>query len=151
MQTRNLTVTVLAAYLVIFLISNMSELYAYADKQTQDNGTKKIFIVNCQWSGTCFSPCQTIVVKGDTVTWINLSNSIHMIASGSAHSGPDGWFGSSFIAPHGTFSYKFDRVYPFAYFDILHSKSEGVVIVGYAVDSSQARLMQTYFSDWCRR
>lgn len=139
------------ACLVVFLVSNVSESFAYDGNQMQSNVTKKIFIVNCQWSVTCFSPCQTTIVKGDTVTWINLSKSVHMIVSGSGQSGPDGWFGSSFIAPHGTFSFKFDRVYPFVYFDILHSKSEGVVIVGSTIDSSQVHLMQSYFSDWCRR
>ena len=151
MPARNLGLTMLAVCLVVSLISNVSESFAYNSNQMQSNGTKKIFIVDCQWSGTCFNPCQTTIVKGDTVTWINLSNSVHMIVSGSGQSGSDGWFGSSYIASHGIFSYKFDRVYPFVYFDILHSKSEGVIIVGSTIDSSQVHLMQTYFSDWCRR
>lgn len=121
---------------------------AFALKQDEASGTKNISIIGCE-NESCFSPCQTTILKGNTVTWTNLDSITHMIVSGSGQNGPDGWFSSSFIPPHGEFSHKFERTGAFVYYDILHPYTQGVVIVGSAVDSSYVHLAQSFFSDWC--
>ncbi|MHB8546799.1 MAG: cupredoxin domain-containing protein [Nitrosotalea sp.] len=147
---KKIGITTFTLYLVVFLVYNTTGSIAYADVQTPTNETT-VFITDCGTAGTCFSPCQITIVKGDAITWINSGSSTHMITSGSDQSGPDGWFASSFIAPHGVFSHKFDRVGPFTYFDNLHPSSAGVVIVEKTKDSAQDHLQQSYFSDWCNR
>ncbi len=112
--------------------------------------TKTVSIIGCG-NGSCFFPCQTTIVKGSTVTWVNRDSVMHMVVSGSGQRGPDGWFASSYIPQHGTFSHKFDRIGSFVYFDLLHPYTEGVIIVGPSIDSPYVHLQQSFFSDWCRR
>lgn len=142
-KTIGITICCLAAFLVCNTTGS-----AFADTPST-NGTT-ILITDCT-TGACFSPCQVTVTQGETITWINSGSFAHMITSGSSQRGPDGWFASSFIAPHGTYSHKFDRVGPFTYFDNLNPSSAGVVIVGKTLDSAQTRLQQSFFSDWCSR
>ncbi|MDE1841267.1 MAG: hypothetical protein KGI09_05220 [Thaumarchaeota archaeon] len=147
---KKIGMTAFVLYLVVFLVYNVDDSVAYADVPTTTNKTT-VFITDCSTIGACFSPCQVTLVKGDTITWINSGSSTNMITSGSGQSGPDGWFASSLIAPHGVFSHKFDRIGSFTYFDNLHPNSAGVVIVGQTKDSAQVHLQQSYFSDWCSR
>lgn len=130
------------------LIANIPASSAFVEKQNQS--TNQVSILGCE-KGSCFSPCQTLVLKGDTVTWTNLDSITHTIVSGSGQSGPDGWFSSSIILPHGTFSHKFERSGAFVYYDILHPYVEGVVIVGSVMNSSYVHLAQSFFSNWCTR
>ena len=113
------------------------------------SNTKTVFIVSCESNNSCFIPCQTTIVKGDTVMWINLSSEFRMITSGSGQRGPDGWFSSSIIPPHGTFSHTFDRTGSYIYYDNLHPYGIGVIIVGSTLDSPYVHLQQSYFSHWC--
>lgn len=141
---------IVSAFLILLLVLsyNVSGTVAFADVQ---NPKDTIFITDCSSTGACFSPCQITILQGDTVTWVNSDSLIHMVASGSSQSGPDGWFASSIISPHGTYSHKFDRTGPFTFFDNLHPSSSGVVIVGKTLNSAQTRLQQSFFSDWCSR
>src|SRR5574340_236498 len=148
MQVRRLVV--LVSVLLVILIVNIPTSFAYVEKQNQPNKTNQVRIIACE-KGSCFSPCQTMASKGDTVTWTNLDSTTHMIVSGSGQSGPDGWFSSSFIPPHGTFSYKFERTGAFVYYDVLHPSAQGVVIVSSSMNSSYVYLAQSFFSDWCSR
>lgn len=147
MQVRRLVV--LVSVLLVILIVNIPTSFAYVEKQNQPNKTNQVRIIACE-KGSCFSPCQTMASKGDTVTWTNLDSTTHMIVSGSGQRGPDGWFSSSFIPPHGTFSYQFERSGAFVYYDVLHPHTEGVVIVGSVTDPSHI-LVQSFFSNWCSR
>lgn len=149
MQIKKLGIVICSCLLVI-LIANIPVSSAYVEKQNQSSKTNQVYILGCG-KGSCFSSCQIIVLKGDTVTWTNLDSITHMIVSGSGQNGPSGWFSSSFIPPHGTFSYKFERTGAFVYYDILHPYTEGVVIVSSAIDSTYVHLAQSFFSNWCSR
>ncbi|MBI3642123.1 MAG: hypothetical protein HY222_07000 [Thaumarchaeota archaeon] len=149
MQIRRLGI-VIFSFLLVILIANIPVSSAYIEKQNQSSKTNQVYIQGCE-KGSCFSSCQIIVLKGDTVTWTNQDSITHMIVSGSSQNGPDGWFSSSFIPPHGTFSHKFERTGAFVYYDLLHPYTEGVVIVGSAIDSSYVHLAQSFFSNWCSR
>ena len=149
MQIRKLGIVIFSCLLVV-LITNVPVSSAFVEKQNQSSKTNQVYIQGCE-KGYCFSSCQIVVLKGDTVTWTNLDDITHMIVSGSSQNGPDGWFSSSYILPHGTFSHKFERTGAFVYFDLLHPYTEGVVIVGSAIDSSYVHLAQSFFSNWCSR
>lgn len=149
MQIKRLGIVIFSCLLVI-LIVNTHASSAYVEKQNQSGKTNQVRIIGCE-KGSCFSSCQTVVLKGDTVTWTNLDSITHVIVSGSSQSGPDGWFSSSFILPHGTFSHKFERMGAFVYYDLIHPYAEGVVIVGSTMDSSYVSLTQSFFSNWCTR
>ena len=149
MQIKKLTI-VIFSFLLTILIANTPVSSAFVEKQNQSSKTNQVNIIGCE-KGSCFSSCQTIILKGDTVTWTNLDDTTHMIVSGSGQNGPDGWFSSSYILPHGTFSYKFERTGAFVYYDILHPYTEGVVIVGSTINSPYVHLAQSFFSNWCSR
>lgn len=149
MQIKKLVIVIFSCLLVM-LIANTPVSSAYVEKQNQSSKANKVYILGCK-KGSCFSSCQTIILKGDTVIWTNLDSITHMVVSGSGQSGPDGWFSSSFIPQHGTFSHKFERTGAFVYYDILHPYTEGVVIVGSGLYSSYVHLAQSFFSSWCSR
>lgn len=108
--------------------------------------------MGCPINESCFIPCQITVAKGDTVTWVNRDTVNHMIISGSGQRGPDGWFSSQVILPHGIFSHIFDRKGAFTYYDNVNTYAQGVVIVDSSLHSNFVRLQQSYFSDWwCTR
>lgn len=148
MQIEKLGIVVFSCLLVV-LIADIPMSSAYAEKQ-KSSGTNQVYILGCE-KGACFSPCQTVILKGDTITWANQDGITHMIVSGSGQNGPDGWFSSSFIPPHGTFSHKFERTGAFVYYDVLHPSAQGVIIVSSSMNSSYVYLAQSFFSDWCSR
>ena len=149
MQIKKLGIVIFSCLLVV-LIANIPISSAFVEKQNQSSKTNQVHILGCE-KGACFSSCQTIILKGDTVTWTNLDSITHMIVSGSSQNGPDGWFSSSYISPHGIFSHKFERTGAFVYYDILHPYTQGVVIVGSAIDYPYVHLAQSFFSNWCSR
>lgn len=135
---------------VAILIANIPASSSFAEKQVQSSKTNPIYIIQCGRQ-SCFVPCQKVILKGDTVTWVNLDRTDHMVLSGSGQHGPDGQFSSPIIHQHQTYSHKFDRTGSFVYFDLLHTYTQGVVIVSTSMDSSYVRLQQSFFSDWCSR
>ena len=141
---------VIFSCLVAILIANIPASPVLAEKQIKSSQTNTIYIIPCK-KVSCFIPCQKVVLKGDTVTWINLDSVPHMILSGSSQHGPDGQFSSPVIHQHQAFSYKFDRLGPFVYFDLFHPNAQGVVIVANAINSSNVKLQLSFFSDWCTR
>jgi plastocyanin len=83
-----------------------------------------------------FSPNPINVKIGDTVTWINNDDTIHVVTSGTGPSDPN--LGKEFdsspglttlIAPSQTFSHKFDTAGGFPYFCQLHPAMVGEIIV----------------------
>jgi plastocyanin len=148
MKNKSGIITVMAGIIVLLIVNQIP--VSFADSENQ-NKTRTVSIIKCGTKGTCFSPCQMTILQGDTVTWVNRDNSLHLVVSGDNQNGAGGWFSSLIIQPHETFSFKFDRSEPFSYFDILHSKAQGVIIVGSALDSPKVHLQQSYFSNWCNR
>jgi plastocyanin len=120
----------------------------YATQTVNHAKSHMIFIVKCAVKGICFYPCQITVPIGETVTWVNRDTVNHMLISGNAQSGPDGWFTSPVIFPHGTYSHVFDRKFPYTYFDNYNTYAQGVVIVDSSIHSNFVKLQQSYFSDW---
>ena len=144
---KNRTVVVIALCFTFALVSYSNPL-SYAINSTPNYGQTQTYIFGCPIYGTCFTPCKTTVTIGNTVTWINKDTREHMISSGSGQSGPDGWFSSPVIFPHGVFSHKFDRKGVFVYFDNMHPYAQGVVIVDSSINSDFVKLQKSYFSDW---
>ncbi|MDE1770797.1 MAG: hypothetical protein KGI28_09665 [Thaumarchaeota archaeon] len=146
---RNTTVGVIALCFTFVLIANSNpSVQAYSQNNNQESKSHAIYIIGCPLMGTCFIPCQTTVVKGDTITWVNRDTVDHRIISGSGQRGPDGWFSSPVILPHGTFSHMFDRKGAFTYYDSINTYGQGVVIVDSSLNSNFVKLQKTYFSDW---
>ena len=142
---------VILSCIIVLLFANIPLSSAF-ERQYQSSKLKVISIIGCQLNkGSCFSPCQVIILKGDTITWRNQDSIVHMVTSGSGNHGPDGLFSSSFIQPQQTFSHKFEKIGSFVYYDPLHPYTEGVIIVGLTVDSSYVHLAKSFFSNWCNR
>ncbi len=137
------TATVIVSCFVLLIMTNFYSLAFGVQGKT-------VSIIGCG-NGSCFVPCKLTILKGDTVTWVNMDSVTHMVISGSGQRGPDGWFASNYIPQHRAFSHKFDRVGSFVYFDLLHPYVQGVIIVGPSIDSPYVHLQQSFFSDWCRR
>jgi plastocyanin len=137
--------------LCFFLVLASTIPTTYATQTTNQAKSHTVFITGCPIKGTCFYPCQVIIVKGDTVTWVNRGTINHRIISGSGQHGPDGWFASPVIFSHGIFSHVFDRKGAFPYYDSTHTYAQGVVIVDSSAYSNFVKLQQSYYSDWCTR
>lgn len=138
---------IVSSFILLLILTSIP--FSYAEVQKNQN---QAYIIGCPKRGdSCFTPCQITVKMGDTVTWFNRDSRIHMITSGSAQGGPNGWFSSKAIAPNGIFSHTFDRKGAFTYFDNLHPYAQGVVIVDNSLQSSFVKMHQLFFSDWCNR
>ena len=133
---------------MIFLIIPSSIVNVYSQKDSQENKAHVISIMDCPMKKSCFTPCQTIVLKGDVVVWKNRDTNNHMIISGSGQHGPDGWFSSQVISQQKTFSHTFDRKGVFTYYDSTNTYSQGVIIVDSPLDSNFVKIQKSYFSNW---
>lgn len=79
--------------------------------------------------GQSFSPSNIEVSVGTTVTWLNDSDLVHTVTSGTPDN-PDNMFDSGEIAPGEEFSYTFNQAGTYNYFCIPHAPSmTGVVTV----------------------
>lgn len=148
MKSKSGMIQAMVCLTVLLIVTQIPVSFAYDGNH---NNTKTVSIVDCKEKGSCFSPCQITILRGDTVTWVNNDDFLHLVVSGDNQNGAGGWFSSLIMKPHGTFSFKFDRLESFTYFDLLHPKSQGVVIVGSTTDSPQVHLQQSYFANWCNR
>lgn len=83
----------------------------------------------CEKGNKCYSPFETKVTKGGTVTWMNKDSAKHTVTSGNIKAGPDGKFDSGLIDANGKFSQKFDKAGTYEYFDTIHPWMKGKVIV----------------------
>ncbi len=84
------------------------------------NGGNGTPAANEVWmEGVQFVPGNRTVQVGTTVTWINQSNEVHTVTSGSDGE-HDGLFDSGDIPPDGEFEHTFDEVGTFDYYCIPH-------------------------------
>jgi plastocyanin len=83
----------------------------------------------CEKGNKCFSPFETKVTKGGTVTWVNKDSNPHTATSGTIKSGPDGKFDTGLLAADSKFSQKFDKAGKYDYFCIVHPWMKGKIIV----------------------
>lgn len=73
--------------------------------------------------GSTFSPTTATITAGDTVTWVNRDNANHQILADK------GQFASAILRPKQTFSFTFRAAGTYTYYDELHPKIRGTVIV----------------------
>jgi plastocyanin len=117
-----------------------------AQQKLSNLASAQVVITTTECSFDCFQPCLTII-PGGTVTWVNFDYNVHMITNGNPDNKPAGLF-SGVVEPGQKFSYFFDRMGAYPYFDNLHPWMMGVVIVG-ALDSDYVHEQKLFFSSYC--
>lgn len=102
---------------------------SFADDQTEITILPGASVPGCETSDTCLSDSRVSVSIGDTVTWLNDDTAAHMLASGNALAGVDGFFSSDLLAFGQEFSVTFEDPGNFEYFCLVHPWKEGEIIV----------------------
>ena len=80
------------------------------------SNTKGSYNLGCELDSSCFEPYIVKIESGDTVTWENNDDAIHVVLSGNPNSGHDGMFDSGFLKMNESFSFKFISEGNFGYF-----------------------------------
>ena len=107
-----------------------------ADSEFFVSNTKGSYNLGCELDNSCFEPYIANILVGDTVTWTNNDDAIHVVVSGAPNSESfkdfeDGeLFDSGFLKSNETFSHKFLEEGIFGYFCTLHPWMNGFVTVG---------------------
>ena len=100
------------------------------------SNTKGSYNLGCELDNSCFKPYIVNILVGDTVTWTNNDDAIHVVVSGAPNSESfkdfeDGEiFDSGFLRSNETFSHTFIEEGIFGYFCTLHPWMNGFVTVG---------------------
>ena len=100
------------------------------------SNTKGSYNLGCELDNSCFEPYVVNILVGDTVTWTNNDDAIHVVVSGAPNSESfkdfeDGEiFDSGFLKSNETFSHTFIEEGIFGYFCTLHPWMNGFVTVG---------------------
>ena len=100
------------------------------------SNTKGSYNLGCELDNSCFKPYIVNILVGDTVTWTNNDDAIHVVVSGAPNSESfkdfeDGEiFDSGFLRSNETFSHTFIEEGIFGYFCTLHPWMNGFVMVG---------------------
>ena len=84
-------------------------------------------VPGCEETAQCFIPDTVLIIKGETVTWINDDTAAHTVTSGAGV--PDGYFDSSLFMAGSTYSVTFSEGGAFDYFCMVHPWMTGIVIV----------------------
>ena len=92
--------------------------------------TEGSYNLGCELDKTCFEPYFVKIDLGDTVTWINNDDAIHVVISGNVNDGSDGFFGSGSLKTNEVFSFTFDKEGNYEYFCTIHPWMNGFVVVG---------------------
>lgn len=94
---------------------------------------------DCVTANNCFSPANTQVAPGDTVTWTNDDTASHTVTSGNPNDATTGTiFDSGLIRAGGTFEFKFANAGTYNYYCQVHPWMTGMVTVGGSVPSPTA-------------
>ncbi len=88
----------------------------------------KVSRPGCEKTDNCYIPSKIIVIKGDSVTWVNEDAAFHSVTSGF-YDAPTDLFDSGYLDPYQSFSYIFDETGTFDYYCTLHPWMKGQVIV----------------------
>ena len=113
---------ILSSFYMINEVNANSEFIVY--------NTEGSYNLGCELDKTCFEPYFLKIGIGDTVTWINSDDAIHVVISGNANDGPDGFFGSGSLKTNEAFSFTFDKEGNYQYFCTIHPWMNGFVTVG---------------------
>jgi plastocyanin len=85
---------------------------------------------NCSYTETCTNPSILSISPGDSVTWTNSDNVAHSVVSGLPYATQTGTvFDSGIIPPGTTYSFTFQDVGTYKYFDRVDKWVVGEVIV----------------------
>ena len=87
------------------------------------------FMIGCERDDACFEPYALEVLQGQTVSWKNLDEQGHTVASGTPGEGPDGMFLSPVVGEGQTYEYTFEDAGTFDYFCTLHPWMLGTVTI----------------------
>ncbi|MCG8531955.1 MAG: plastocyanin/azurin family copper-binding protein, partial [Desulfovibrionales bacterium] len=87
------------------------------------------FMIGCERDDACFEPYALEALQGQTVSWRNLDEQGHTVASGTPGGGPDGMFLSPVVGEGQTYEYTFEDVGTFDYFCTLHPWMLGTVTI----------------------
>ena len=87
------------------------------------------FLVGCERDNACFEPFGLDVRPGQTVSWINLDEQGHTVASGTPSEGGDGVFESPVVGKGMAYTHTFDTPGQFDYFCTLHPWMVGTITV----------------------
>ena len=107
-----------------------------ADSEFFVHNTKGSYNLGCELDNSCFKPYIVNILVGDTVTWTNNDDAIHVVVSGAPNSESfkdfeDGEiFDSGFLKSNESFSHTFIEEGIFGYFCTLHPWMNGFVTVG---------------------
>tara|TARA_Y100001936_G_scaffold204215_1_gene207546 strand:+ start:1378 stop:3123 length:1746 start_codon:yes stop_codon:yes gene_type:complete len=122
--------------LSIFVLSCYVLPGTYANSEFYVSNTKGSYNLGCELDNSCFEPYITRISIGDTVTWTNNDDAIHVVVSADLNLNSlkyleDGeLFDSGFLKTNESFSYIFDQEGTFGYFCTLHPWMNGYVTVG---------------------
>ena len=121
-------------FLLIFLGFMLSSVYYISDISASSEflvfNTKGSYNLGCELDNSCFEPYLIKISVGDTVTWQNNDDAIHVVVSGDQNSGQTTMFDSGFLKMTESFSFKFNSEGNFGYFCTLHPWMNGYVLVG---------------------
>ena len=92
--------------------------------------TKGSYNLDCELDNSCFEPYFVKIDVGDTVTWINNDDAIHVVVSGNPNDGPNEFFDSGLLKMNEAFSFTFDKEGNYEYFCTIHPWMNGFVTVG---------------------
>ena len=124
------------------IIFSISILFFYtlpdvnANSEFFVSNTKGSYNLGCELDNSCFEPYIVNILVGDTVTWTNNDDAIHVVVSGAPNNESfndfeDGEiFDSGFLKSNETFSHTFVEEGIFGYFCTLHPWMNGFVTVG---------------------
>ncbi len=110
--------------------------HVHANSEFFVSNTKGSYNLGCELDNSCFEPYIVNISIGDTVTWTNNDDAIHVVVNRSANTAQlensqnGEFFNSGFLKSNESFSYTFNQEGMFEYFCTLHPWMNGYVTVG---------------------
>ncbi len=122
--------------LSIFVLLFYSMPHIHANSEFFVSNTKGSYNLGCELDNSCFEPYIVNISIGDTVTWTNNDDAIHVVVNRDANTAQlensqnGEFFDSGFLKSNESFSYTFNQEGMFEYFCTLHPWMNGYVTVG---------------------
>tara|TARA_Y100001936_G_scaffold153388_1_gene149575 strand:- start:174 stop:1865 length:1692 start_codon:yes stop_codon:yes gene_type:complete len=110
--------------------------HIHANSEFFVSNTKGSYNLGCELDNSCFEPYIVNISIGDTVTWTNNDDAIHVVVNRDANTAQlensqnGEFFDSGFLKSNESFSYTFNQEGMFEYFCTLHPWMNGYVTVG---------------------
>ncbi len=124
------TYTVLTIQLLAVMVMSIGFGNAYADHlEVNVSIAPGSDTQGCEETNECYIPHEATVDVGGEVIWTNDGTSSTTITSGTAETGPDGFFDSGLVEPGSSFSFKFEEPGEYHYFSMVHPWMTGLIVV----------------------